>query len=73
MATHYDTTEGGLFQLEDNQVDANATWVPKLALIPAKIALDALEKDSQPWDVYEVLTDFETSKTNQVKELLKQC
>jgi hypothetical protein len=39
--------------------------------MPAKIALDALEKESHLWDVYKALTDLENNKTNQLKELLK--
>jgi hypothetical protein len=73
VATHYDTTEGELFQLEDNQAEADSTWVPKLALMPAKIALDAMELEWQPWDVYEALVEFENEKTDQVKQLLGPC
>ena len=75
MATYYDQqeNEGQFCPLEEGEVEANKTPVPKFTLVPAKIAADALEEGHTPWKVYDALTDFEEEKSEEVKNLLKPC
>ena len=45
MAVFYDQqeNEGDFCNLEGGDLELNDTWVPKLVLVPSKIAVDALE------------------------------
>ena len=75
MATFYDNSanKGEFCNLEGNDVDIEQTFVPKFALVPSKIARDALELGYTPWEVYDALLDFEQGKLDNVKELLQPC
>ena len=65
--------EGEFSNLDAGDLDMNETSVPKLALVPSKIAADALEGGYMPWEVHDALVDFEDGKGDDVKRLLKPC
>ena len=75
MAVYYDQreNEGQFCPLEEGDLEATETAVPKFALVPAKIAADALEEGYTPWEVYDALTDFEEGKSEEARDLLKPC
>ena len=75
MATYYDKreNEGEFCSLEGVDLDIEQTHVPKFCLVPAKIALDALELGLTPWEVYEALVEFEDGLSDAAKELLQPC
>ena len=75
MATFYDQpeNEGEFCSLDAGELEMNETTVPKLALVPSKIAADALEVGYMPWEVHDALVDFENGKGDDVKRLLKPC
>ena len=65
MATFYDTpgNEGDFCNLEGGELEIDETPVPKIALVPSKIAAGALEQGQTPWEVYDALLDFEEGKS----------
>jgi hypothetical protein len=75
MATFYDTpeNEGEFCKLDGGELEIDETSVPKFALVPSKIAADALEEGHTPWEVYDALVDSEEGKPEEVKDLLKPC
>ena len=64
MATFYDQpeNEGEFCSLNAGELEMNETAVPKLALVPSKIAADALEVGYTPWEVHDALVDFKDGK-----------
>ena len=75
MATFYDTpgNKGDFCNLGGGELEIDETPVPKFALVPSKIAANALEAGQTPWEVYDALVYFEEGKSEEVKDLLKPC
>ena len=75
MALFYDQlqNDGEFCRLKGGELKINKPPVPKFALVPSKIAADALEEGYTPWEVYDALVDFEERKSEEVKNLLKSC
>ena len=69
MATFYDTPDNKweFCNLKGGELEIDETPVPKFALVPSKIAVDALEEGQTPWEVYDALVDFEEGKSEEVK------
>ena len=64
MALFYEQPEnkGDFCNLEGGELELNDTLVPKFALVPSKIAANALEMGYTPWEVHDALLDFEDDK-----------
>ena len=60
MTTYYAQHEDGIFvELGEQELEPGPTAVPKFAIMPAKIALDALEMQLTLWEVYKRLCEDE--------------
>ena len=75
MAVFYEQpeNEGDFYHLEGGKLELNDTSVPNFALVPLKIAADALEVGYTPWEVHDAMLDFEDDKGDEVKKLLEPC
>ena len=75
MAMFYNepANKGESCHLEGGGLEMDGTQVPKIALVPAKLAADALEEEYTPWEVYNALVDIQEGKSHNVKILLNQC
>ena len=70
MAVFYEHPENerDFCHLEKGELEMNNTSVPKFALVPSKIAADALEVGYTPWEVHDAMLDFEDDKGDEVKK-----
>jgi len=62
---------GSFFDSSGATRAANITQVPKLALIPAEVALRVLETPTTPWELYELLLCFSEEKGTKVLNLIQ--
>ena len=55
------------------EVEATGTWVPKMPMIPADVALTVSKSPTTPWELHQPLCNYEEDKDPSVKTMLKKA
>ena len=48
-----------------------AEWIPRTPMLPMEVALKVAKKPTTPWDLLELLGEFETDKDQQVAKMME--
>ena len=76
IAKFYDTVANKLKYFDpmvaSAEQEAKRIWVPKLPIIPAKVALKVVTSLTTPWELHQHLCTYEEDRDPKVKDMLNE-